>query len=176
MNMKRRTSGALLGGNMRNKTILCAGLALASTAAYAGTSIIGYSVMSNGDDHLYEINFTAGLATDLGLVGFEDAEGMAMGPGGTLYAAGGTVQDLWNVTTPPGSLIGAMGTLSGLDAGMDMHSNGTLYLVSAQIGSTELYSVNSGNGAASSIGTGTYFADNLAISDAGVAYSADFAF
>lgn len=161
---------------MRNKTLICAGLALATSSAFAGISVIGYSVQSNGDDHLYEINFGTGIATDLGLVGFEDAEGMTMGPGGTLYAAGGTVQDLWNITTPPGSLIGAMGTLSGLDSGVDMHANGTMYLVSGSFGSTELYTVNTANGAATSVGTGTYFADNLAISSGGVGYAADFIF
>ena len=161
---------------MNNRTIICAGLALAASAAYAGSSVIGYSVMSNGDDHLYEVNFTTGIATDLGLVGFEDAEAMAMATNGDLYAAGGSVQDLWNVTTPPGFLIGSMGTLSGIDSGMDFHNNGTLYLASASIGSTELYSVNTVNGAATAIGVGEYFGDNLAISGAGVAYAADFAF
>ena len=95
---------------MRNKLIIAALAIVAAGNAFAGASVIGYSVMSNGDDHLYEINFTTGSATDLGLVNFDDAEGMAMGADGTIYAAGGTVQDLWNITTPPGSLIGAMGT------------------------------------------------------------------
>src|SRR5688500_10110477 len=163
---------------MRNKTLICAGLALATSSAFAGISVIGYSVQSNGDDHLYEINFGTGVATDLGLVGFDDAEGMTMGPGGTIYAAGGTVQALWNITTPPGSLIGAMGTLSGVDSGMDMHGNGTVYLVSAGIGGsgTELYTINPATGLATSIGMGTYFADNLAISNAGIAYAGDFIF
>ena len=161
---------------MKNKTFICAGLTLAASAAFAGSSVIGYSVMSNGDDHLYQINFTLGTATDLGLVNFDDAEGMAMTAGGTIYAGGGTVQDLWDVTTPPGSLIGSMGTLSGIDSGMDFHSNGTLYLASATSGGTELYTVNTANGVATSVGAGTYFGDNLAISDAGVAYAADFIF
>jgi len=79
---------------MKTKSLICAGLALATSSAFAGVSVIGYSVMSNGDDHLYQINFSTGLATDLGLVNFGDAEAMTMGPGGTIYAAGGTVHEL----------------------------------------------------------------------------------
>jgi hypothetical protein len=161
---------------MRTKLTIAVLAIVAASNAFAGASVIGYSVMSNGDDHLYEINFTTGMATDLGLVNFEDAEGMAMSVGGTIYAGGGTVQELWDITTPPGSLIGSMGTLSGVDAGMDFHSNGTLYLASASASSTELYTVNTATGAAISVGTGDYFGDNLAISDAGIAYAADFIF
>lgn len=160
---------------MRNRTLIAAGLTLAATGAFAGGSIIGYSIQSNGNQHLYEINFSSGMATDLGLVSFADGEGMAMNAAGTMYAIGGTVNELWDVTTPPGSLIGATGTMTGIDAGMDSFG-GTLYAASANFGSTELYSVDPITGLATSVGVGQYFGDNIAIDNAGNAYAADWIF
>jgi hypothetical protein len=150
---------------------------LAATAAFAGQSIIGYSIQSNGNDHLYEINFSTGIATDLGLVNFGDGEGMAMGGDGTIYAVGGTTPELWDVTTPPGSLIGPTTQFAGIDSGMDMHQNGTLYVVSGLgQGAAELYTVDAGSGSTTSVGRDEYFADNIAISDAGIAYATDWIF
>jgi len=160
---------------MKNKTLTVIGLTLAATCAFAGVDIIGYSIQSNGNQHLYRINFTSGIATDLGLVNFADGEGVAMNGAGTIYAVGGTVNELWDVTTPPGSLIGATGAMSGIDAGMDSFG-GSLYAASANFGSTELYSVDPNTGLASSIGVGQYFGDNLAIDNAGNAFAADWIF
>ncbi|MDQ2985236.1 MAG: PEP-CTERM sorting domain-containing protein [Armatimonadota bacterium] len=160
---------------MRNRTLIAAGLTLAATSAFAGANIIGYSIQSNGNQHLYEINFSTGMATDLGLVSFADGEGVAMDGAGTIFAVGGTINELWDVTTPPGSLIGATGTMSGIDAGMDSFG-GTLYAASANFGSTELYSVDPVTGLATSVGVGQYFGDNIAIDNAGNAYAADWIF
>ena len=159
------------------KTLIGAGTLLSASAAMAGQSIIGYSIASNGDDHLYEINFSTGIATDLGLVGLDDGEGMAMGANGTIYAVGGTVFELWDVTTPAGSLIGPTSEFAGIDSGMDMHnSNGMLYVVSGNLDDTSLYTVDPTNGSTTLMGAGVYFADNLAISDTGVAYATDWIF
>jgi len=160
---------------MKNKTLIVAGLTVAASAAYAGLPIIGYSIQSNGNDHLYEINFSSGIATDLGLVNMDDGEGVAMDAASTLYAVGGTRNELWDVTTPPGSLIGATGTMSGIDAGMDWY-NGSLYAASANSTSTELYSVDPTTGVATSVGVGQYFGDNIAIDNSGNAYAADWIF
>jgi hypothetical protein len=160
------------------KKILIGASALAcASASMAGQSIIGYSISSNGDDHLYEINFSSGIATDLGLVGLDDGEGMAMGANGTIYAVGGTVPELWDVTTPPGSLIGATSQFAGIDSGMDMNnSDGMLYVVSGNFDDTSLYTVDPTNGTTNLVGAGVYFGDNLAISDSGVAYATDWIF
>lgn len=144
-----------------------------ATLAFAAASYaeFGYSVDSNGTDHLYQIDLTTGVATDLGLVNFADAEGLAYG-GGTLYGVGGSVQETWNLTSPPGSLIGATGSMAGSDSGSD-YFNGTLYNYSGSLGSAGLYSINTATGAATLIGANTQYADGFAINSAGQAFASD---
>jgi hypothetical protein len=150
-------------------------MTLAATGAFAGIPIIGYTIQSNGNQHLYEINFSSGIATDLGMVDFSDGEGLCTGLSGEIYAIGGTVNELWNVSTPPGFLVGATGPMTGIDAGMDYY-NGQFYVASANFGSTELYRVEQGSGFSTSIGVGQYYGDNIAIDNAGNAYAADWIF
>jgi hypothetical protein len=147
-------------------------LACAATALAQGP--VGYSVQSNGNDHLYRIDLLTGQATDLGLVGLNDAEGVSFGPGGNLYAIGGTVMEFWNITTPPGALVGPTGARSGIDAGLGYY-NGVMYNMQGDTGGSYLYTINTGTGAATLVGRGTKFADNIAILN-GVGYAADWIF
>ncbi len=134
---------------------------------------IGYSVSSNGNDHLYRIDLATGVATDLGLVNFDDAEGLEWA-NGVLYGIGGTSNQLWNLTSPPGSLIGATGTRNGIDAGLGFNpATGIMYNMGGNSGASSLYTVDLGTGATTLVGSGTVFADNLAINASGNAYALD---
>lgn len=153
------------------RPIVAAALLSASFAASAATTL--YSVRSNADDHLYSIDAATGVATDLGRLAFGDAEGLAF-RGNTLYAIGGTVNELWNVTSPPGTLVGATGARSHVDAGLDVNPlTGTMYNIQGSGSGSTLYTINALTGAATLVGGSTTFMDGLAISDAGLAYGID---
>ncbi len=120
------------------------GVLLVAVPTYGG---LAYSVMSNGNGHLYQIDLSTGAATDLGLVGFGDAEGLAFW-NGRLLAIGGTVNELWDITTPPGSLIGATGTRVGIDAGLGTNPvTGKVYNYQGSVSTSGLYEVNPNTGA-----------------------------
>ncbi|THB80968.1 MAG: hypothetical protein D3926_04570, partial [Desulfobacteraceae bacterium] len=138
------------------------------------TGPFAFSIQSNGDDRLYRINLHTGFATPLGdPMGFGDAEGLAYGPGDTLYAVGGYIDQLWNVTSPPGALIGSTGSRDGADAGLDYY-NGHLYNVNSTGPASTLYRINPDTGVANHVGTGNYFLDGLAIRSDGVTFATDF--
>lgn len=145
-------------------------LACVSGSAIAGP--IGYSVRSNQDDHLLQIDLATGVATDLGAINFGDAEGLAFGPGGQLYAIGGSVNELWNITTTPGSLIGSTGTRNGTDAGLAYY-NGTMYNINGSGSGSSLYTVNLATGATTLVGSSLEFGDGLAIDLNGNAFAID---
>ncbi|MEZ6234264.1 MAG: GC-type dockerin domain-anchored protein [Phycisphaerales bacterium] len=144
----------------------------------AGGGPIGpgaYSVQSNGDDHLYRINLMTGVATDLGLIGLNDAEGVSDGPGDRLFAIGGTVEEFWNITSTPGSLVGATGPLGGIDSGLDWDGT-TMWHAGANTGATGtlINRVNPATGAVTNVSTaaGVFF-DNIAVDGNGMAYGVD---
>ena len=148
-------------------------VALTGVATAAGASPVLYSVQSNGDDHLYSIDAATGVATDLGRLAFDDAEGLAFA-GSTLYAVGGTTHELWNVTTPPGVLVGATGTRNGLDAGLDFDvRSGTMYNLNGDQGASSLYTINLATGAATLVGSNGVFGDGFAVGPTGSAYAID---
>ncbi|MEW6252902.1 MAG: hypothetical protein AB1716_19875 [Planctomycetota bacterium] len=152
----------------------CAVLGVLVCAAAGLAQPIGYSVQSNGNDHLYQINLGTGQATDMGLVGLNDAEGVSFGPGGRLYAIGGTVEEFWNITAPPGVLVGATGTRNGIDAGLGYY-NGVMYNMQGDTGGSYLYTIDTNAGTATLVGRGTEFADNIAVLN-GVGYASDWIF
>src|SRR5690606_8054664 len=115
---------------------------------------------------------STGVATDLGAINFGDAEGLSHDGSGNLFALGGSTQDLWNITTPPGTLVGATGGMSGSDSGLDFY-NGTMYAMSGAGGASSLYTINLGTGAATLIGSDTIFMDSLAIDSNGRAIGID---
>jgi hypothetical protein len=143
-------------------------------ATNARADVIGYSVASNFDDHLYAINLNTGAAVDLGLVGLDDAEGLAFA-GSTLYAIGGTVPEFWDITTPPGFLVGGTGPRDGIDAGLSFNTaNGTMYNIQGGGGDTStLYTIALGSGAATLVGSSGDYSDGLGIDSAGNAYGSD---
>lgn len=153
-------------------------IALSGVATAAGASPVLYSVQSNGDDHLYSIDAATGVATDLGRLAFDDAEGLAFA-GSTLYAIGGSTHELWNITTPPGVLVGATGTRNGIDAGLDFDErSGTMYNFnggrgSSNQGSSSLYTVNLATGAATLVGSNGVYGDGFAVGPTGSAYAID---
>lgn len=153
--------------------ILLALLSTLITCSAVHAAVYGYSVQSNGNDHLYRIDLTTGLADDLGAVGLSDAEGLAF-VGSQLYSIGGTVPELWNLTTPPGVLVGATGARNGVDAGLSYDpSSGTLYNLNSSGGNSNLYTINVATGAATLVGTSDEFADSIAIDSSGQAYAVD---
>lgn len=155
---------------MKQLVALLAGAFLATTLSAAP---IGYSVNSNGTDRLYRIDLVTGVATDLGALTFGDAEGLEI-VNGTIYGIGGTTNELWNLSVPPGTLIGATGTRNGVDAGLGYNpATGTLYNLNGSSGSTSLYTVNMGTGATTLVGSSQSFGDNLAINASGAAYAVD---
>ena len=93
---------------MNFQRISCAwafAIALSGVATAAGASPVLYSVQSNGDDHLYSIDAATGVATDLGRLAFDDAEGLAFA-GSTLYAVGGTAPVSYtHLTLPTSDLV-----------------------------------------------------------------------
>jgi len=148
-------------------------VALSGVATAAGASPVLYSVQSNGDDHLYSIDAATGVATDLGRLAFGDAEGLAFA-GSTLYAVGGSTQELWNITTPPGVLVGATGTRNGIDAGLDFDNrSGTMYNLNGDQGTSSLYTINLATGAATLVGSNGVFGDGFAVGPTGSAYAID---
>ena len=157
---------------MKMRTV-CAALAMILASVLAlEAGPIGYSVQSNGDDHLYRIDLATGFATDLGLVGLGDAEGLAF-VGSDLYAIGGSVSEFWNITTPPGALVGSTGPRLGFDAGLDYdQATGTMYNLNSNLSASNLYEIDLGTGAATFVGSSSIFADGLAIAG-GVAYAID---
>ncbi|MBE0660418.1 MAG: PEP-CTERM sorting domain-containing protein [Bryobacteraceae bacterium] len=155
---------------MKKLFALLAGAFLATTLSAAP---IGYSVNSNDSDRLYRIDLTTGVATDLGALTFGDAEGLEI-VNGTIYGIGGSTNEFWNLSTPPGSLIGATGTRNGTDAGLGYSpATGTLYNLNGTSGLTSLYTVNMATGATSLVGSSQAFGDNLAINGSGAAYAID---
>lgn len=155
-------------------SIVAIGLLIGLASASGGPVPIGYSVRSDVDDHLYSIDLNTGVATDLGLVGCNDVQGLAF-VGSTLYGMGGTVDEFWDITTPPGSKIGDTGSRSGIDAGLDYNPiTGKMYNIQRAHTYCDLYEVNLATGAATLIGSHSGdMPDGLAIDNTGAAYAID---
>ncbi|MFN0132960.1 MAG: S8 family serine peptidase, partial [Phycisphaerales bacterium] len=132
-----------------------------------------YSVQSNGNDHLYRIDLGTGIATDLGLVGNGDIEGLSFGPNGRLYGLTGTGAggQLWDLSVPPGSLVGNS-VRANLDAGMDYY-NGQMYNIQGNSGASSLYRVNTTTGAPTLLGSNALYFGDLAIDLLGNAFASE---
>ncbi len=144
---------------------------------------IGFSI-SDANGNLYRIDLATGVATSLGAVNYppdDEIEGLAS-IGGTLYGVGeanyGT-GGLYNITTPPGSLVGQTGFRFGTESGAAVNpATGVLYNIQADDQATGLrsflYSINLLNAQASFIGASPIYADGLAINAAGEAFASNF--
>jgi hypothetical protein len=161
----------------RSRIVACVFAAALLMPSFASSAPFGFSVREQ-NNNLYRIDLATGVATSLGSVGLF-AGGMAFGPGGNLYGIGGSVDQLWNLTTPPGFLVGNTGPRDGTDAGLGFNSaTGIMYNLNAgapPVGPafSSLYRINLSTGAATFVGTSTVAgADNIAIRG-GTAYAID---
>jgi hypothetical protein len=149
---------------------LVALLALIGFSVLASAATL-FSVRSNENNHLYSIDAATGIATDLGLIAFDDAEGLSFA-GTTLYAIGGSVDEFWNITVPPGVLVGPTGPRVGTDAGLSYDvTTGTMYNINAAA-TGALYTINLATGAATLVGDSAA-ADGLGIDSSGNAFGID---
>jgi hypothetical protein len=128
-----------------------------------------------GDGHLYSIDLSTGVAADLGLVSFGENDGHAFVDNKVL-AIGGYTDELWDITTPPGSKIVDVGDRDGVDAGLSYDPvSGNLYNVQGGGGPpSRLYIIDMITGSATLVGSSpTVFADSLGIDRSGNAYAID---
>ncbi|MGI8924694.1 MAG: hypothetical protein ACR2HJ_11785 [Fimbriimonadales bacterium] len=146
------------------RTLVVACISALAASALTG-DVIGYSINTNANDHLWEINLNTGVATDLGKVAFSDGEGLTFDDSGNLYTIGGGTDEFWDITVLPGSMIGMTGDRDGSGAGLEFH-NGTIYNLNGAEGISSLYTIDVGTGAATLVGSSTIFGDNLAIDSA----------
>jgi hypothetical protein len=137
-------------------------------AVPAGGDIIGYSVQSDGNDWLYEINLNTGAATPVGPVGFLDVEGLCFQPGtGALFGwnDGGHLITI-DPATGAGTTVGPSGVSGQFDAGLTFDANGDLFVSRGFTTVQLLYSVDPLTGLASLIGP-TTGEPVIALADAG---------
>ena len=128
---------------------------------------IGFSVQSDGDDHLYRIDLATGVATDVGPTGLDDIEGLALQPGtGELFGwdQGSSRLVTIDVTTGAAAPLGPSGIAAG-NSGLTFDASGRLYLSDDLVG-RDLYDLDPSSGAATFLGqTGAF--DVIGLEDAG---------
>jgi hypothetical protein len=144
----------------------------------------GFSV-SDTTNRLYRIDLATGVATDLGQLNYpqdDELEGLAS-RGGTLFGVGEANYGpggLYNITTPPGTLIGQTGVRFGTEAGAAFNPlTDVLYNIQgddlSDIGTrSALYVINPLTAASGLVGTSSIYADGLAINSNGEAFATDF--
>jgi hypothetical protein len=112
-----------------------------------------------GFDRLYRVDLATGQTTSVGLIGFNDVEGLALDANGTLYGVadatfgeGSALTDFLvriNTSTGEGSLVGPLSGLGGigpggnLDYGLALTCDGRLWLSSDT--TRQLWEVNPAN-------------------------------
>ncbi len=140
------------------------------------------SSIFGGDDSIYLLKLDNGLMWRLGIPGAQNIEGMAMMPDGRILAIDAFIDDFWDVTRLPGTLVGPTGPRFGVDAGLAYNPvNGTLYNLSGadnfDFSHTWIYRVNPDTGDTTFLSENTTtYADSLAINANGVSYAADHVF
>lgn len=129
---------------------------LLSFASLASAQPFGYAA---GFNELYRVNLANGQATRVGAMGFNDVEGLALSPGGTLFGVADATMLVGNqpsatsdfllrinTTTGAGTLVGQLSGLQGLgpggnlDYGLAFTCDGRLWMSSDTTG--ELWSVD----------------------------------
>ncbi len=155
------------------------------SALWAQNGPIGFSV-SDTTNSLYRIDLLTGFATNLGVLNYpqdDELEGLAS-INGTLYGVGeanyGT-GGLYNITTPPGTLVGSTGPRLGSEAGAAYSpATGLIYNLQADenlppdTARSFLYSIDPATAASTFIGFSPFYADGLAINSLGEAFATDF--
>ena len=144
----------------------------------ASADPIGYA---SGYSDLYRVDMASGQATVVGVIGFNDVEGLAFAPDGTLFGVvdatagtGGAATDFLiriNPSSGQGTLVGPLG-LAGqgpagnLDYGLAFTCDGKLWASSDTTG--ELWEVNRSSGSAHRVGATGQAISGLAASPDGL--------
>lgn len=146
---------------------------------------MGYSIASSTND-LYQIDLSNGMATDLGTINTNAVLGGIAASSSTLYAVstsdnGNLPSQLYNVTTPPGSLIGDTGPRLGSTTGAAYRSqDGYIYDLSGTPSSSAvssqsaLYRIDPKTGRSTLLSSNSTYANGLAFDKAGIGYATDF--
>lgn len=158
------------------RRLLLAAVCLLPLRAFADP--FGYAV---GFNELYRIDLASGAATRIGAIGFNDVEGLALGPDGVLYGvvdqtmgAGSAATDFLiriDPVTGAGSLIGQLG-LAGqgpggnLDYGLAFTCDGRLWASSDT--TQELWELDRVSGAARRTGNTGVALSGLAANERGL--------
>ena len=128
---------------------------------FAWANPLGYTVTNyinqsqEVESHVMRIDLSTGAYTDLGVVDFHAAEGLAFA-NNQLYAvgepgSGPRLGEFWNLTTLPGSMIGETGSHA-MSAGMDYdRTTRSMYQLSSYAMGSALYSINIETGLATGV-------------------------
>jgi hypothetical protein len=117
------------------------------------SDVIAYSVRSDLDDQLYEINLTTGVVTPIGPTGFQDVEGLSFDVTATvLYGYDDVSEQLLtcDIGTGACAVVGPSG-VGVVDVGISFDDNGDLFMAN-DIPET-LYDLDPATGGATAIGT-----------------------
>ncbi len=135
---------------------LLSGLALALSPTPRALALpIAYSVRSDVDDQLYQIDMATGVATAIGPTGFDDVEGLAFSCAGGLFAVDDITDQLITINPATGAatVVGPLG-IGGVgienDFGLAFDTSGNLWLSTDAPGN--LYLVNPATGVATLVG------------------------
>ncbi len=134
---------------------------------------IAYSVRSDVNDQLYQIDLATGIATAIGPVGFTDVEGLAFDCAGNLFGVDDVTDQLItiNPATGAGTAVGLLG-IGGVgienDFGLAFDFAGNAWLSTDAPGN--FYSVNPATGAAALVGAQGQAVTGLAANAAGVIF------
>ncbi len=146
---------------------------------------IGYSIASSSND-LYRIDLANGMATDLGTINTNAVLGGIAASSSNLYAVstsanGSLPSQLYNVTTPPGTLVGDTGPRFGNTTGAAYRpQDGYIYnlqgMTSLSAGATQsaLYQIDPSTGKSTMLGMSPLYANGLAVAPNGTGYATDF--
>lgn len=134
---------------------------------------IAYSVRSDVNDQLYQIDLATGIATAIGPVGFADVEGLAFNCAGVLYGVDDVTDQLItiNPATGAGTAVGPLG-IGGVgienDLGLAFDFAGNAWLSTDAPGN--FFSVNPATGGAALVGAQGQAVTGLAANAAGVIF------
>ena len=145
---------------------------------------IGYSIASS-DNSLYRIDLANGMATNLGAIDTDAVLGGIAASPSSLYAVstsnnGSLPSQLYNVTTPPGVLVGDTGPRFGNTTGAAyLPSDGAIYdlqgmpSLSPGVTQSALYKIDIGTGGSTLLGTSPLYANGITAAPGG-GYATDF--
>ena len=154
--------------------------AWADPFGYTVTNFVNQS--EQVESHLMRIDLSTGDYSDLGAVGFHSSSSGLAFANDQLYAVGATdpghaSEEFWNLTTPPGFLIGAPIGQNFSDGLAYDRTTGTMYMLSTWFMFEGLYSIDITTGASTLVAGSVVFTqyDGLAINSQGNIFAASFA-